>query len=107
MGVELRKRKKRATKTGGHSLGKARALPKKRVGGGGGGVGFFLPEDDDDDEQQQQPWRGTKKKRTCVSMILLSRFFSSFRGVSFPNFVDSCYMCRADHKRRVSKRRRE
>jgi len=68
---------------------------------GGGGVGLREEEEDEDgdEQQQQQPWRGTKKKRTCVSMILsvlmcFSLSVSFFFLSSLPNCVDSyIYFC--------------
>ena len=66
---------------------------------GGGGVGLREEDDDEQQQQQQQPWRGTKKKRTCVSMILsvlmcFSLSVSFFFLSSLPNCVDSyIYFC--------------
>ena len=72
-----------------------KAFPKKRERGGGG-VGLREEEDEEDDDeqqQQQQPWRGTKKKRTCVSMILSVLMCFSLSVSFFFPFV-SPQLCR-------------
>ena len=81
---------------------KQKKRSQKKRERGGGGVGLREEEEDEEDDeqqQQQQPWRGTKKKRTCVSMILsvlmcFSLSVSFFFLSSLPNCVDSyIYFC--------------
>ena len=75
---------------------KKRSQKKRERGGGGVGLREEEDEEDDDDEQQQQqqqPWRGTKKKRTCVSMILSVLMCFSLSVSFFFPFV-SPQLCR-------------